>query len=90
MPDSPGSGGTGGALDVEVLRSAPASEGSSQTVGEALAEVVGAVRENMQLRRAYRCVGHPVRSPTERAAATPCSARSAWLWAPGSVSGCES
>ena len=43
-------------MDIELLRSAPAAEGSSQTVGEALSEVVGTVRENMQLRRAYRCV----------------------------------
>lgn len=44
----------GGELNVEALRSAPAVEGSAQTVGEALSDLVGTVRENMQLRRAYR------------------------------------
>ena len=40
---------------MEALRAAPIADGcSAQTVDEALAEVAGSVRENIQLRRAYR------------------------------------
>ena len=47
----------GGALDIDALRAAHVSDDSgAQTVDEAIAEVAGSVRENIQLRRAYRCV----------------------------------
>ena len=46
---------TDGLLDIEALRGARVSDdGGAQTVDEAIAEVAGSVRENIQLRRAYR------------------------------------
>ena len=45
----------GGLLDVESLRAARIlDDGGAQTVDEAIAKVAGSVRENIQLRRAYR------------------------------------
>ena len=46
---------TDGQLDIEALRAARVSDdGGAQTVDEAITEVAGSVRENIQLRRAYR------------------------------------
>jgi len=44
-----------GLLDIDALRAARVSDdGGAQTVDEAIADVAGSVRENIQLRRAYR------------------------------------